>query len=70
MEFEFALKGVMITIGCNKCGIDKNQTSGLLMENHWMTSSFEQTEKMSSSEGTGSLFSEHLMTGGTRRRKR
>ena len=34
MEFEFALKGVMITIGYNECGIDKNQTAGLLMENH------------------------------------
>ena len=63
IEFEFALKGVMITIGCNECGIDKNQTSGLLMENHSEGSSFEQTEGISSSEGTGSLFSEQLMTG-------
>ena len=63
MEFEFALKGVMITIGCNECGIDKNQTSGLLMETHSMTSSFEQTERISSSKGTESLLSEHLMTG-------
>ena len=63
MEFEFPLKGVMITIGCNECGINKNQTSGLFVENHSMTSSFEQTEEMSNSEGTGSLFSEQLMTG-------
>ena len=63
MEFEFALKGVMITIECNECGIDKTQTSRLLMENHSITSSFEQTKKMSNSVGTGSLFSEHLMTG-------
>ena len=63
MEFEFALKGVMITIGCNECGIDKNQTAGLLMDNHSDQSSFESIGTTYTSEGTGSLFSEHLMTG-------
>ena len=57
MEFEFALKGVMITIGCNECGIDKDQTAGLLMDRHSNQSSFEQTGTAYTSEGTGSLFS-------------
>ena len=63
MEFEFALKGVMITIGCDECGIDREQTTGLLMENHSNQSSFEQTNTLYTSDGTGSLFSEQLMTG-------
>ena len=63
MEFEFALKGVMVTIGCTECGIDREQTTGLLMENHSNQSSFEQTNTAYTSEGTGSLFSEEMMTG-------
>ena len=30
MELDFALKGGMITIGCNECGIDKDQTKDYL----------------------------------------
>ena len=41
IEFEATLKGVMMTIGCDECGIDKNQTTGLIMENHSEASSFE-----------------------------
>ena len=63
MEFEFALKGVMITIGCDECGIDREQTTRVLMENHSNQSSFEQTDTAYTSEGTGSLFSKQLMTG-------
>jgi len=32
-EFEFALKGVMLTIGCENCGIDKEQSGGVLLQN-------------------------------------
>ena len=31
-EFEFALKGVMLTIGCGYCGIDKEQSAGVLLQ--------------------------------------
>ena len=63
LEFEATLKGVMMTIGCDECGIDKNQTAGLVMENHSDASSFEQEETQTDSIGTGSLVSEHLITG-------
>ena len=63
LEFEYALKGVMITIGCDECGIDEEESAGILMEDHSNLSLFEQTNTSYETEGTGSLFSEHLMTG-------
>jgi len=30
-EFEFALKGGMVTIGCENCGIDKEESAGVLL---------------------------------------
>ena len=63
LEFEYALKRVMITIGCDECGIDEEGSAGMLMEDHSNLSSFEQTNTSYKTEETGSLFSEHLMIG-------
>src|ERR1700712_1791519 len=40
-EFEFALKGVMLTIGYDNCGIDKEQSAGVLL-NHSQDSEYIQ----------------------------
>ena len=43
--------------------MDKEDTTGLLIDEHSDRSSYEVQQLSYASQGTGSLFSEHLMTG-------
>ena len=63
-EMQVAIRTALAFIGCRKeCRMDKEDTTGLLIEEHSDISSYEQSGREYSSQGTGSLFSEYLMTG-------
>ena len=63
-ELQVAIRTALAMVGCKReCRMDKEDTTGLLIEEHSDRSSYEQSERTYTSQGTGSLFSEHLMTG-------
>ena len=63
-ELQVAIRTALAFIGCKKgCRMDKEDTTGLLIDEHSDMSSYEQSTDSYISQGTGSLFSEHMMTG-------
>ena len=63
-ELQTSIRTALAFVGCMKgCRMDKEDTTRLLVDEHSNVSSYEHFETNETSQGTGSLFSEHLMTG-------
>ena len=63
-ELQISIRTALAFVGCKKeCRMDKEDTTGLLIDEHSDRSSYEPPQTNYTSQGTGSLFSEHLMTG-------
>ena len=63
-ELQVTMRIALAFIGCKRgCRMDKEDTTGLLIDEHSDKSSYRPSEPEYTSQGTGSLFSEQLMTG-------
>jgi len=51
-EFEMCLRGVLLTLGCNNCGVDKTTSAGVLFR-HSQNSEYRPPTQESVSSGTG-----------------